>query len=147
VRPVLRQVDAAYVVLTWLRSVIGIPPVPPAAAGVVFLTKYPAARDLAGPVVRLRRSGGTVLPTLEDSPRLDVQVRHEDDAGRMAVALWVRSLLLAAPGAVVDMADGTVAIIGRVTEFVGPGQFPDPEDTSREIVMFTVEVRLRGRAA
>jgi hypothetical protein len=37
--------------------------------------------------------------------------------------------------------------IGQVTEFLGPGAFPDPRDNSREIILLTVEVRLRGAAA
>lgn len=141
--------DAEQVVLTWLRArVLALAPLPAFADGVRFVIKLKPGETPTGPHVRIRRSGGTIVNLVEDAARIDFQVRHDTDGDRMALAQWVRGLAFSSRGSVVTVprTPGPVSI-GRWSEFVGPGRFPDPDDTEREIILFTAEVRLRAAAA
>jgi hypothetical protein len=140
--------DAELALTLYLRERLAmLSPVPAYASGVRVATENPPASN-PGRFVRIRRSGGTVVNLVEDAARLDAQIWHDSDRNRMALAQLVRAMLFLAKGTV--MAAGILPVrttIGQVVEFVGPGRFEDPLDSSREIILFTVEVRLRGAAA
>lgn len=139
--------DACLVWVTQLRLKAASVFVPSYALDVGFGTKMPPATS-PGRYVRIRRSGGTIVNVVEDAARLDFQVwapDSPDDSLRMRLAQWVRGLIFDSQGTVVTHPDLPSAVtIGQVTEFVGPGQFPDPIKGDREIILFTIETRLRG---
>lgn len=119
----------------------------PWTQGVKVVTKYPPAGPLAKHV-RVRRSGGTRVSPAETAPRLDYQVWYftddsvndDENADRLAetvlgLVYQTRNLIVAG------------VRIGASTEFLGPGRFEDPIDSRREIILFTVETRLRAAGA
>lgn len=141
--------DAELVISGALRAALAAanPTRYPFAAGVLVATAYPADGATAVKHVRVRRSGGTPVNKVEDAPRLDFQVWYEtgaasDAENRMQLARLTRSLLFSLRGNVT-----AGARIGQVTEFVGPGRFGDPINATREIILFTEEIRLRSVAA
>jgi hypothetical protein len=138
--------DAEQVATLYLRAQLAaLAPEPDYATGTAVAAAYPPARD-AGRYVRFRRSGGTSRRP-NDYPRLDVQVWHEDYMGRMNLAQLALSLIGAADGAVVsDASLPRSTTLGEVSEFVGPGRFDDPEVPGRELILFTVEIPMRGAA-
>lgn len=140
--------DAMLVLTSFLRSALQPYIAQPYVAGVKVSTEMPPGKTSAVHI-RVRRSGGVpAAHYVEDSPRLDFMVWHPNDRQRWQLAELTRGLIHAATGTVVSGAPLPAATtIGRVEEFLGPGAFPDPQDDSREIVMFTAEVRLRGAAA
>lgn len=89
--------------------------------------------------VRIRRTGGITISPVAESPVIDVQVWHDDDKSRMLLAQLIRSLLYAARGSV---AGGVTWY--RVQDVLGPAQIPDPSDATKTIVMFTLEIGMRG---
>lgn len=119
----------------------------PWTAGVKVGTKYPPGTPIVKHV-RVRRSGGTRVSVAETAPRLDYQIwyftddaKHDDDqADRLAETVL---------GLVYQTRNMVVAgvRIGQSVEFVGPGRFEDPIDPRREIILFTVETRLRAAGA
>lgn len=140
--------DAEQVVLTWLRqAVAAASPAPSFADGLKLRTKLEPGVSPAGPFATLRRSGGVMTNLVEDAARIDFRVWHDSDGERMALALWLRALAFSSRGSMVTVprTAGPVTI-GRWSEFVGPGRFPDPQDGAREIILFTAEVRLRAAA-
>lgn len=145
-RPLVVMPDAALVMTTALRAALAARTPPAYATGATVANRNPPAAD-PGRFIRIRRSGGVPVSVAEDAPRLDFQVWHEDDAGRMALAMYARALVWSMPNTVIRLDGQPPTTIGQVTEFVGPGQFDDPIKTSREIILWTMEVRLRGAAA
>lgn len=149
-RPGILYPDACLVLVTRLRELYASITVPSYAEDLTFGTKLPKAKDPITRYVRVRRSGGTNVNVVEDAARLDFQVWYPDDedpALRMWGAQWVRALVHQAQGSVVSPPDSFGPVtIGQVTEFVGPGQFPDPIRGDREIILWTSEIRLRGKA-
>lgn len=139
--------DAEKVITHWLREAfLAVVDPEDFLDGVQVMTKDPPRTLLTGPSVRVRRSGGVPVTVIHDAPRLDFQVRHVDDTARMALAQFARGLLYSAPGSiVVEPTLSLDTVIGRVVEFVGPGRFPDPVDNSQELIMFTMEIGMRGR--
>lgn len=145
----LRRPDAPLVMAAVIREALAAldPDLYPYAAGVTVSTRYTPG---VSPVkhVRVRRSGGTMVNLVEDAARLDYQVRYDtgheatDEANRTALAGLVYPLIFRATNVV----RGSVRI-GRSVEFVGPGTFDDPDDPTREIILFTVETRLRAVGA
>lgn len=144
-RPLVEFPDAALVATLWLRPLL-VASSRPYAAGVTVTGKI-APGVTPTKAVEIRRSGG-VAGLVDDSPRLDFRVWHTTDRDRYALANLVRSLVWQAPGTVVtsDVLPAPTTI-GAVSEFIGPGPFPDPTDSTKEIVLFTFEIRLRGTAA
>jgi hypothetical protein len=143
--PRIEYPDAELVATLYLTAALAtIAPEPDYAAGAVVAASYPPAAPAARHV-RLRRSGGTArFPN--DYPRLDVQVRHEDMVGRMDLALLVRRLMLECKGVRFDDAALPFAVtLGEPAEFTGPGRFPDPDNQGGELILFTIEVPMRGR--
>lgn len=149
-RPVASELvgraDAVLVMTTYVRAALaGLDPglYPFLAGGVTVSGRY---RPGVSPVrhVRIRRSGGTMINLVEDAARLDYQVRYDtgdapgDEAARTALANLVSMLVYSGRNEIV--AGGR---IGQSVEFVGPGVFEDPDDPAREIILFTVETRLR----
>jgi hypothetical protein len=120
----------------------------PFLADVKVSTRYtPAA---SGPVrhVRVRRSGGTMVNLVEDAARIDYQVRYwtddplNDEAAADQLANLVASIVGASRNQIVEGVR-----VGKSEEFVGPGRFEDPADAEREIILFTIETRLRALGA
>lgn len=139
--------DAMLVGTAFLRSALLPYAAQPHVAGVKVGTENPPDSDATAKFVRVRRSGGTRVNVVEDAARLDFMIWHPNDRQRWQLAELVRGLLHAATGTVVSGAPlPAPTTIGQVTEFLGPGAFPDPRDNAREIIMLTVEVRLRGAA-
>jgi hypothetical protein len=141
--------DAALVITHYLRDRL-VASAHPAAAGVAVSGSLPPGRSVTRHV-RVRRTGGTMANRVEDAPRVDVQVWHLDDRQRNALANLCRALIWQATGTVVNGAgmDGPCTI-GRVAEFAGPNELPDPRSTAAPesaIIQFTAEMRLRGAAA
>lgn len=124
--------NAVDVLLTYLRAT---------APSTVFGATVPVSRDSTAPtaLVVLRRVGG-VSTRVTDNARVDVLVWHSSEFKAMALAQTVRGLLLFdLPGRVVD--DHPVY---AVTEFTGPAGYPDPAGSAQPIVLFTIEVAIRG---
>lgn len=91
------------------------------------------------PLVVLRRVGG-VSARVTDLARVDVLVWHSSEFKAMALAQTLRGrLLFDLPGRVVDGHP-----VYAVTEFAGPADYPDPAGSAQPIVLFTVEVAVRG---
>jgi hypothetical protein len=133
---------------TYLRGALGALDVGryPFIVDVKVGTKYPPGA-MPGRYVRLRRSGGTRIGVAETAPRIDYQVWYftdgiTDDEGAASLAELVLGLVYQSKGAVVDGVR-----IGQSTEFIGPGRFDDPINSAREIILFTVETRLRAQGA
>ena len=146
--PQIKMPDAMLVGTSFLRSALLPYAALPHVTGVRVVTENPPDGDLNAKLVRVRRSGGTRVNLVEDAARLDVMFWHPNDRLRWELAELVRGLLHAATGTVVSGSPlPAPTTIGQVTEFLGPGAFPDPRDNDREIIMLTVEVRLRGAAA
>lgn len=142
--------DAVLVVTMWLRAKLAEVAIAarPEVVGVAVSESLPPARTSAKHI-RVRRTGGVMANRVEDAPRIDFQVWHPVDRQQAALAALVRSLFLAAPGTVVPAGAvvPTATTIGRVAEFVGPNQLPDPvAGSTREIIQWTAEVRLRVAA-
>lgn len=137
--------DAELVIITYLRSALGlISPTPTYLQDIVVGRQYPKAAD-PGRFVKVTRSGGTMVNKVEDAPRIDFRVWHDGGAHpAMRAALRCRSLMYAARNQVVSSDHLGSVRVGQVTEFLGPGRFPDPLDDEREIIMFTLETRLRA---
>lgn len=141
--------DAALVVTHYLRGRLLASPLQ-VAAGVLVSGDLPPGKNVVRHV-RVRRTGGVMANTVEDAPRLDLQVWHETDRQRNDLANLVRAFLLDGTGNVVNGAGmAWPVVIGRVAEFAGPNALPDPRSTAspdQEIIQLTAEVRLRGAAA
>lgn len=88
--------------------------------------------------VRVRRIGGHGANVVTDTARLDCVIWHDDAASRMALGQLVRGFLVAMVG---EFA-GVACYGGR--EFMTPQQMPDPDDDTKEVVMLTVDVVMRG---
>jgi hypothetical protein len=89
-------------------------------------------------IVRVRRKGGKAANVVTDTARLDILIWHDNAADRMALGQLVRGFLVAMVGVFAD-----VPCYGGV-EFMTPQAMPDPDDDTREIVMLTVDVSMRG---
>ncbi len=141
--------DAALVLTHYLRDRLAASALP-YAADVKVSGSLPAGRNVVKHV-RLRRTGGVFANVVEDAPRVDVQVWHLDDRQRMDLANLCRAFIQNAPGTVVNGAGLAFPVrIGRVAEFAGPNELPDPRSTAAPesaIIQFTAEMRLRGAAA
>lgn len=133
--------------LAGIRATLAGLPSPPAyLSGVECGTQYAPGTNPAK-FVRVRRSGGVAINLVEDAARLDYQVWYEtgaptDVGNRMALAQLVRGIVYSLTNAVVDGVR-----IGQSAEFIGPGRFPDPNNSNREIILFTIETRLRAIGA
>lgn len=142
--------DAELVAITYLRAALAARDEPYAAA--VTVGNLPEPGVTTARQVRIRRTGGTELHRVADSPRLQVQVGYrgdqpDDEANRQALAQLVWALLRAMPGQEVTVAGWPVPIVCyRVATFGGPYNLPDPADNSRTITQLIVEVGMRGRA-
>lgn len=124
--------NAVDVLLKYLR---------PARPDMTFGTTVPVTRDATSPtgLVVLRRIGGTA-DRVTDRPRVDLLVWHSTEFKAQQLAQQLRSLLLFdLPGQIVDG-----HVVYDVTEFSGPTAFPDPAGSSQPIVLFTVEIGIRG---
>ena len=118
--------NAVDVLLKYLR---------PARSDVTFGTGVGTDR----PLVQLRRVGG-VAERVTDRPRVDLLVWHTSEFKAQGLAQELRSLLLFdLPGQVVDG-----HTVYDLTEFSGPSAFPDPAGSDQPIVLFTVEIGIRG---
>jgi hypothetical protein len=141
--------DAALVLTHYLRGRLSASALP-YAAGVAVSGSLPPGRNVVKHV-RVRRTGGVMANLVEDAPRIDVQVWHLDDRQRMDLANLCRAFVWQATGTVVNGAGMTgPCTIGRVAEFAGPNELPDPRVTASPesaIIQFTAEIRLRGAAA
>lgn len=126
-QPLVIMPDAEKAVLDYLKPALASR-TEPHAVGVVVANVY------KGEVkhVQVRRVGGTKGTPVHDRPRMDFIVRHVNDFDRMGLAQLVRGLVAAG--------------FGPVAEFMGPRQMPDPADSTKTVVMFTVEFVLRGTA-
>lgn len=125
VAPIVTFPDVVVSLLAYLK---------PLNLGVTFAAAVPNPRP-AGPLVTLRRSGGTESSPVTDRPRVDVQVWHSSEFQAFALAATIRAQLLGTPG--------RVGGISRADTFTGPTPIPDP-DSSQPRVLFTVELVLRG---
>lgn len=88
--------------------------------------------------VRVRRIGGRSTDTVIDTPRLDVLIWHDTPDSRMDLGQLVRGFMLAMIGGFAG-----VACYGG-TDYMTPQQMPDPADDTKEIVMLSVNVSMRG---
>jgi hypothetical protein len=122
----------------------------PEAAGVLVSSELPPGKS---PVkhVRVRRSGGVMANVVEDAPRLDLQVWQTTDRARADLVRLCRAIVWQATGLTVTGAGLPAGVrVGRVAEFAGPNELPDPRSTadpSSTIIQWTAEIRLRGAAA
>jgi hypothetical protein len=142
--PAIRYPDAELVATLYVSTALAlIAPEPDYVAGAVVAASYPPAAPAAR-LARIPRSGGTArFPN--DYPRLDVQVRHEDLVGRMDLALLIRRLMMECKGVRFDHDALPFAVtLGEPAEFTGPGRFPDPDNQGGELILFTIEVPMRG---
>jgi hypothetical protein len=129
-QPVVALPDAEMVVLDYLRPRMASTSWPTAKLGTVV----PATR----PFVQVRRVGGSSELPGVDAPRLDLVVYHDTDHNRMALALACWTLLKAAAS---DRTNSGVITYTATT--LGPRQMPDPTDSTKRVVMFTVDVLTR----
>lgn len=138
--PVVLMPDAELVTLAYLRAK-ATGRAEPYLSGVTFWNRLPAAGASfpALPYVLVRTIGGSSSGVVIDRSRVDVLVWHATDADRMALAQLLRGLLLAAAG---DTAAGVKVLGAR--DAMPPRRMPDPADPNRQVVMFTVELFLRG---
>jgi hypothetical protein len=118
----------------------------PFAAEVRVGTKYPPAA-MPARYVRVRRSGGVRVGIVETAPRIDYQVWYftddkDDDENGAKLAELVLGIVTQSRGLIV-----AGVRIGQSVEFIGPGRFEDPINPAREIILFTVETRLRANGA
>lgn len=88
--------------------------------------------------LRVRRTGGRSASTVIDVARLDILIWHDAPDSRMALGQLVRGFLLSLIGTFAG-----VACYGG-TDYATPQQMPDPSDDTKEIVMLTVNVSMRG---
>jgi hypothetical protein len=118
----------------------------PFIVGVKVGTKYPPG-NLPAKFVRVRRSGGVRVGVAETAPRIDYQIWYfsdskDDDENAAKLGELVLGLVTQSRGLVV-----AGVRIGQSTEFIGLGRFEDPINPAREIILFTVETRLRASGA
>lgn len=149
VADLIRRADAPLVMCEVVRAGLAAldPDEHPVIVGVRVSTRLPPGTTPTRHV-RVRRTGGVMVNVVEDAARLDYQVRVEtgdetaDEAARTELAGLVYPIIFAARNTIVNGAR-----VGRSEEFVGPGTFDDPDDPTREIILFTVETRLRAVGA
>lgn len=142
--------DAELVAVTYLRAALAGRS-EPYVTGVQVHTVPPAGTTLTK-AIRIRRTGGTELHQVADSPRLQIQCSYAtgnavtDQSNRQALAQLVWALFRAAEGQEVTVAGWPEPVVlYRVATFGGPTNLPDPVDTGRTITQLTVEVGMRGR--
>lgn len=135
-QPVVVFADAELVAVTAIRAFL-------AGRSEDFAQNVQVGTQLAPSVtptrfVRVRRIGGRSSDYVIDAARLDVLIWHDTNSSRMALAQMVRGFLIAMIGTFSD-----TACYGG-TDFMAPMQVPDPDDDTREIVMLSVQVSVRG---
>lgn len=142
--------DAEDVVVTYLASALAGRS-EPYADGVDVSTKL---RPGVSPSkhVRVRRVGGVPYSRVQDSPRIDAQIRYDtgeptDEMNRNLLALLVWALLKDIRARVVIPSNGVGVTCGRVLDFAGPHAEPDPFDETKTVTALTVEIGMRIRAA
>lgn len=134
--PVVVMPDAELVALTALRGLLGARS-ESYAQGVTVGRTIPAGQKPAK-FVQVRRIGGRDETVVTDRARLDVLIWQDTPDARMALGQMVRGFLVALVGTF----NGVTCYGG--TTFMTPVQVPDPADDTREIVMLTVDVDMRG---
>jgi hypothetical protein len=142
--------DAELVAVTYLRAALAARTEPYAAG--VQVHNLPPAGVTVPKLVRIRRTGGTELHRVADSPRLQIQVGYAtgtaptDEHNRQQLAQLVWALMRALAGGEVTVPGWPVPVVCyRVATFGGPLNLPDPADNARTITQLTVEVGMRGR--
>lgn len=127
--PAVEQLDAEKVVIDWLAGVAGeLPELAGWSAGTVVREGETPAN-----AIRVRLIGGVAEDRVADRPRLDVRMWGDGSVlGEATVKQSARRVLARMRR---DL---------RATVVLDPTPLPDPADTSRVHVMFTVELLLRG---
>lgn len=124
--PLVTYTDAELVVVDYLRTLL--PDLEPATYKIG--TKVPPGVTPTR-YLQVRQSGGDDLQRVIARPRVDVRVWSDgaDDNESMFIARTLHGRLRQQFGA---------------TTFALPVQLPDPADNTRNHVMFTIELLLRG---
>lgn len=127
--PAVTQVDPEKVLVDYLFALL---PSIPEAAGYSVGTKV-APNTTPVKAVRVRLVGGVTEARVAARPRLDVRLWGDGSAaGEGAVKKLARIL------------HGRIQRDFRCTTFASPVPLPDPADQSRGLVLFTVELLLKG---
>lgn len=122
--------DAQKVICQYLRTV----------TTVTVGGKVPTTRTLdSGPLVVVRRSGGTFSRPIRDKAQVDILVWHTSEALAMELANSLRSFMwFSMSGQVIDG-----HTIYKPSEVSGPQFYPDPAGATVPIVMFSMEIPIR----
>ena len=129
--PAVEQVDAEKLLTDWLFTLVSGTEIPGVSGWSVGTTIKPGATPTNA--IRVRTNGGVEEQRVADRPRLDVR-------------LWGDGSYMT-EGAVKRNARALMARIRRdfrATVFLDPIALPDPADTTKTHVMFTVELLTRG---
>jgi hypothetical protein len=129
--PAIEQVDAEKLLTDWLFTLVSGTDVPGVSGWSVGTTIKPGTTPTNA--IRVRTVGGVEEQRVADRPRLDVR-------------LWGDGSYLT-EGAVKRNARAIVARIRRdfrTTSVLDPIALPDPADTTKTHILFTVELLTRG---
>ena len=129
--PAVEQVDAEKLLTDWLFTLVSGTDVPGVSGWSVGTTIKPGTTPANA--IRVRVVGGVEEQRVADRPRVDVR-------------LWGDGSYMT-EGAVKRNARALMARIRRdfrATVFLDPIALPDPADTTKTHVMFTVELLTRG---
>lgn len=123
------QADAQLLLVDYLAALL---PSIPEAAGYTVGTRV---ADNVTPVhaIRVRLVGGTGEQRVSARPRCDVRVWADGSATTEFAALKLARIML-----------GYLERDLKVRIFAGPVPLPDPADPAKTLVLFTVELLLRG---
>lgn len=102
----------------------------PYAAGVGVGNKYAAEPKH----IQVRPVGGSSEDFAHSGPRFDFIVRHPTDFDRDELGRLAYGLVFAGQG----------PAFSRVQSVMLPTPFPDPADSSKTVVMFTVQITMQG---
>jgi hypothetical protein len=121
--------NALKVVLDYLRPALAAR-TETYAAGVAVGTKYATEPKH----IQVRPVGGSSVDFVHAAPRLDFIVRHTNDFDRDELGRLAYGLVFAGQG----------PAFLRVQSVMLPTPFPDPADSSKTVVMFTVQITMQG---
>lgn len=126
---IVTQVDAEKFALDYLFALL--PSIPEAAGYTVGTRVEPNVTP--SKAIRLRLIGGVTESRIAARPRLDVRIWADGSAATEGEAKRLARILL-----------GHMEADLKCRTFAGPVPLPDPADASKVLVLFSVELLLRG---